>query len=180
MLINQHISRSVISTLLDFSPPPPPPPPPNQLSCVVCFLVLTLGWILHCPRKFTRVKIKLALVVIVSCLAVLFREHLLHSPPTYHININFITYWFFYTNKFSNLFAKKTTKKQRILKVFTIFFHFSHQTIASFLITTTLMNKSECFSQLVFKVSNLFRILSKLLPINTYSSSIFALLNISK
>ena len=174
MLINKHISRSVISTLLDFSPPPPQ-------SIVLCGLFSRpyVGLDTPLPSQVTRVKIKLALVVIVSCLAVLFREHLLHSPPTYHININFITYWFFYTNKFSNLFAKKK-KKKSILKVFTIFFHFSHQTIASFLITTTLMNKSECFSQLVFKVSNLFRILSKLLPINTYSSSIFALLNISK
>ena len=91
---NFNINKSVISTLLDFSPTaPPPPPPPNQLYCVVCFVVLTLGWILHCPRKFTRAKININQTCarsVVSCLSVLFREHLLHSPPADHINISFI------------------------------------------------------------------------------------------
>ena len=106
MLINKHINKSVISTLLDFSLTPPP----NQLYCVVCFLVLTLGWILHCPRKFTRAKININQTCarsVVSCLVVLFREHLLHSPPADHINISFITYWFFYTNKFPKFFSQK-------------------------------------------------------------------------
>ena len=121
-----------------------PLPPPQSIVLCGLFSRPYVGLDTPLPSQvYSREIIKLALAVIVSCLAVLFREHLLHSPPANHININFITYWFFYTNKFPKFFSQ--IKKQRILKVFTIFFHFSHQTIASFLITTTLTNKSGCF-----------------------------------
>ena len=143
MLINQHISKSVISTLLDFSSTPPPPPPIN---CTVWFVFSSIRWAGYSTalasllaRKLTSVR--LALVVLCRALPYCFES-------TYYTVLLLIT-----LTSVSSLigfstpinFRNSFRKKKGILKVFTIFFHFSHQTIASFLITTTLMNKSGCF-----------------------------------
>ena len=123
MLINKHISKSVISTLLDFSPTPPSPSP----TIVLCGLFSRPYVGLNTPlpsQVYSREIIKLALVMIVSCLAVLFREHLLHSPPADHINISFITYWFFYTNKFPKSFSQKNKQNVSLKYLqFSFIFH---------------------------------------------------------
>ena len=134
MLLNQYNSKSVIVVfcccfLLVFFP--------SHLYCVVCFLVLTLGWMLHCPRTFTRAKFNINQTCacsdcVLPCRIV--REDLLHSPLNNHFNISFITYWPFTRIHFRNSFRQKN----RILTIFTILFDFCIKTIVCFGLTTSL------------------------------------------
>ena len=113
--IQQQVGNSSVLLLLPLSFSP------SCLYCVVCFLVLTLGWILHCPRTFTRVKFNINQMCacsdcVLPCRIV--REDLLHSPLGNHFNISYVPYWPFYTNTFPKfLLPKKKSYRYNIYNI---------------------------------------------------------------
>ena len=116
--IQQQIGNNRVLLLLPLSFSP------SHLYCGVCFLVLTLGWMLHCPRTFTRANFNINQTCACSDCVLpcgIVREDLLHSPRSYHFNTSFITYWPFTRIHFRNSFCQK---RNRILTIFTILLDF--------------------------------------------------------
>ena len=97
-------------------------------SCVVCFLVFPLGWVIHCHCTITRetlTSIIRALVVSVPCLAVLFERPSYTCTVPSTITLTIVSSIF--PRTYFQHYPRQKQKKNSIFTIFTLFFHFSPQ-----------------------------------------------------